>query len=194
MVRWEPGTRARLRAAALELFATHGYERTTAAEIAESVGVSERTFFRHFADKREVLFDGQDQFVGAFAAGSAGAPPGAGPMEMVAAALHAVADHFPDERRPDSRLRQSVIDANPALGEREQQKLAVLATGLAAALRGRGVDEPAATLAARSGVTVFSVAFARWIAPDEDRSLADLITGTLDELVRVTAAVGASRP
>ena len=56
MVRWEPGSAERLQKAALELFATRGFEQTTATEIAQSVGLTERTFFRHFSDKREVLF------------------------------------------------------------------------------------------------------------------------------------------
>lgn len=190
MVRWEPGTRERLFAAAVELFAARGYEQTTAAEIAQSVGLSERTFFRHFADKREVLFAGQDEFLAVFLAGLAGAPPDAGPMEQVSAALRAGTDLFPDERRPDVRLRQSVIDTNPPLREREEHKLAVLATTLAAALRERGVEEPAATLAARSGVTVFSVAFAQWIAAGEDRTLAMLVASAQDELARLTAFGG----
>lgn len=190
MVRWEPGTRERLFAAAVELFAARGYEQTTAAEIAQSVGLSERTFFRHFADKREVLFAGQDEFLAVFLAGLAGAPPDAGPMEQVSAALRAGTDLFPDERRPDVRLRQSVIDTNPPLREREEHKLAVLATTLAAALRDRGVEEPAATLAARSGVTVFSVAFAQWVASGEDRTLATLVASAQDELARLTAFGG----
>lgn len=192
MARWEPGTRERLFAAALGLFATRGYEQTTAADIAQSVGLSERTFFRHFADKREVLFARQEDFLSVFQDGIAAAPGTAGPMELVSAALQGTAEFFPDERRADSRLRQSVIDANPALGEREQHKLAVLGTVLAGALRDRGIGEPAATLAARSGVTAFSVAFAQWIAPDEHRSLAELIRWALTELARLTP--GAERP
>jgi AcrR family transcriptional regulator len=190
MVRWEPGTRQRLHAAAVELFATRGFEQTTAAEIARSVGLTERTFFRHFADKREVLFAGQEEFVGTFVDAIAGAPPEAGPMELVAAALGAVVDLFPDQRRAEVRTRQSVIDANPALREREQHKLAGLAVAMAGALRDRGVAEPAATLAARSGATVFTVAFAQWIAPHQQRSLTDLIARTFDELVRLTTAGG----
>lgn len=193
MVRWEAGTRDRLFAAALELFATQGYEQTTAAEIARSVGLTERTFFRHFADKREVLFAGQDEFLAGFLSGITAAAPGAGPMERVLAAVRGAAVLFPNRRRSDVRLRQSVIEENPALGEREQHKLAVLAAALARSLREQGVEEPAATLAARSGVTVFSVSLARWIAPGEDRSLADLIDRTHDDLVRLTAGVGHRR-
>src|SRR3954454_1483134 len=87
MARWEPGAPQRLQNAALELFATRGYEQTTATEIAQRVGLTERTFFRHFSDKREVLFYGQDVFVGAFLEGVDSAPPGASPIEVVACAL-----------------------------------------------------------------------------------------------------------
>ena len=99
MVRWEPGARERLQEAALGLFATRGFEQTTAAEIAQSVGLTERTFFRHFSDKREVLFDGQEQFLQAFVNGANAAPPEASPLEVVASALHSAASFFPDERR-----------------------------------------------------------------------------------------------
>jgi len=188
MVRWEPGAQRRLQAAALELFATRGYEQTTAAEIAAAVGLTERTFFRHFSDKREVLFYGQDQFVQVFLDGVDAAPPEASPLAVIGSALQAAASFFPDERRPLSRTRQSVIDQNPALQERELHKLAGLATTVAAALRVRGVSEPSATLAAESGATVFGIAFAQWIRPGEKRSLADIAAGVLLELQNLTAA------
>jgi AcrR family transcriptional regulator len=186
MARWEPGARERLQAAALELFATRGFEQTTAAEIAQSVGLTERTFFRHFSDKREVLFYGQDQFLQAFIDGANAAPPDASPLEVIASALHGAATFFPDDRRPYARTRQSVIDKNPALQEREQHKLAGLATTVAEALRARGTGEPAATLAAQSGATVFGIAFAQWIQDGETRSLADIASGVLHELVSLT--------
>ena len=192
MVRWKPGARERLQAAALELFATRGFEQTTAEQIAQSVGLTERTFFRHFSDKREVLFYGQDQFLQVFLDGVDAAPPDASPLEVIASALHAAASFFTDERRPYSRTRQSVIDQNPALQEREQHKLAGLATTVAQALRARGIGEPAATLAAQSGITVFGIAFAQWISEGESRSLADIASDVLRELVNVTGAVAAS--
>jgi AcrR family transcriptional regulator len=191
VARWEPGARERLQAAALELFATRGYEQTTAAEIAQAVGLTERTFYRHFADKREVLFLGQQQFDDGFRAGIDGAPPDAAPLAVVAAALRSAGAFFPDERRPFSRMRQGVIEANPSLQEREQHKLARLATTIGAGLRARGVDEPAATLAAQTGVTVFGIAFAQWIADGERRPLADIADGVLDEL---SALVDEVRP
>ncbi|MEP7090702.1 MAG: TetR family transcriptional regulator [Nocardioidaceae bacterium] len=186
MVRWEPGARERLQAAALELFATRGFEQTTAAEIAESVGLTERTFFRHFADKREVLFYGQELFLGSFLDGVDSAPRDASPLEVIACALHAAAGFFPDERRSHSRLRQSVIDRHHALQERELHKLAGLATAVSEALRARGIGEPAATLAAESGATVFGIAFAQWIRDGETRSLPAITSDVLDELRNLT--------
>jgi len=182
MVRWKPGAPERLQRAALELFATRGFEQTTASEIARSVGLTERTFFRHFADKREVLFFGQQQFAQAFLTGVAAAPPDASPMEVVASAVRCGSELFPAERRAHSRLRQSVIDQNPALQERELLKLAGLATTLTDALRARGVDDPAATLAAHSGVTVFGIAFGQWLREGEARPLAEIAAAVLDDL------------
>jgi AcrR family transcriptional regulator len=187
MVRWEPGAPERLQKAALELFATRGFEQTTATEIAQSVGLTERTFFRHFSDKREVLFYGQHRLAEAFLAGVDTAAPGASPIEIVASALQSAATFFPDERRPYSRTRQSVIDQNPALQERERHKLASIATAVAGALRARGVDELAATLAAESGATVFGIAFVQWIREDEQRPLADVAAAVLRELLTLTA-------
>ena len=193
MARWEPGARERLQVAALELFSTRGFEQTTTAEIAQAVGLTERTFFRHFADKREVLFFGQETFVQAFLDGIEAAPPQASTLEIVGAALASGALFFPDERRPYSRARQRVIDENPALQERELHKFSGLSTAMAAALRRRDVAEPAATLAAQTGSTVFGIAFATWIADGEDRSLGRIVEAVLDELRHLTrsAEVGA---
>ena len=196
MVRWEPGTAERLQKAALELFATRGFEQTTATDIAQTVGLTERTFFRHFSDKREVLFYGQNFFVQAFLAGVDTAPPSASPIEVIVCALRSATSLFPNERRSHSRTRQSVIDQNPALQERELHKFSSLAATLADTLRARGVDEPAATLAARSGITVFAVAFTQWIREGEQRPLADIAEAVLHELVTLIGgyAAGAAAP
>jgi AcrR family transcriptional regulator len=183
MVRWEPGAPERLQRAALELYAPRGFEQTTATEIAQAVGLTERTFFRHFSDKREVLFYGQHLLTEAFLGGVASAPPDASPIEVVAAALESAAVFFTDDRREHSRTRQSVIDRNPALQERELHKLATLATTVAEALRARGIGELAAALAAESGRTVFGLAFAQWIRDGEQRSLATISADVLGELL-----------
>ena len=189
MVRWQPGARQRLQAAALDLYVSRGFEQTTAAEIAESVGLTERTFFRYFTDKREVLFDGQDLLQQAFLDGLAGAPADAPPLAKIASALETSAAFFPDERRGYSRLRQAVIETHSALRERELLKLASLATAIAAALRAGGTPDPAATLAAKTGVMVFTVAFEQWIADGEDRPLGEMEHQVMREMAAIAAGV-----
>src|SRR4051795_7955411 len=83
MARWEPDARGRLRQAALELYGEHGFDQTTVAQIAERAGLTERTFYRHFADKREVVFSGEVH--GVLVTGLTDAPPSASPAEAVAA-------------------------------------------------------------------------------------------------------------
>ena len=190
MVRWEPGARERLQKAALELYAARGFERTTAADIAESVGLTERTFFRYFADKREVLFHGQDLLQQSFLDGVAAAPEGATALETVLFALESVASVFPDNRRPYSRMRQTIIVANPELQERELLKLARLSEAIASGLRERAIPEPQATLAAETGVTVFGIAFRQWLAEGEERSLAELERDILADLRALTSPAG----
>jgi AcrR family transcriptional regulator len=187
VVRWEPGASARLQAAALDLFAERGFEQTTASDIAEAAGLTERTFFRYFADKREVLFHGQEEFQQVFLDGVAAASLDASALDTVAHALRVASSFFPDERRPYARARQAVIVANPGLKERELLKMAWLSEAIAGALRERGVREPQATLAAESGVTVFGIAFRQWIAEGEERSLADVERDVLGELQGLSA-------
>jgi AcrR family transcriptional regulator len=182
MVRWEPGTSDRLRQAALELYDSRGFDETTAKDIAQAVGLTERTFFRHFADKREVLFNGQEQFQGAFLAGMDDAPATSTVFEIITRSLHSAAEFFPSEHREFARLRQRVIVANPALHERELLKMAGLATVLATAFRERHVPEPQASLAAQTTVTVFGVAFSLWLAPGEERAFSDIESDVLRDL------------
>ncbi|MFF4399700.1 helix-turn-helix domain-containing protein [Streptomyces sp. NPDC001480] len=191
MGRWEPNARGRLEQAALELYGERGYEQTTVAEIAQRAGLTERTFFRHFADKREVLFAGAASLQELFVSTASGAPGSAAPIDAVAAALEAVAARF-QERRAHARQRHAVIVANAELQERELIKLAALSAALADTLRGRGVKEPAASLTAEAGVAVFKIAFQRWIDADDERDLGHLVRESLDELKTVTA--GHARP
>jgi AcrR family transcriptional regulator len=147
--------------------------------------VTERTFFRHFADKREVLFWGAGNLRELFTTTIAAAPEGTAPIDAVAAALAAAAGHFED-RRDGVRQRQAVIDANAELQEREVVKLAALAEAVAEALRARGVTGPAAGLAAQAGIAVFRIAFESWVTADSAK-LADLLRESFAELRAVTA-------
>ena len=185
MGRWEPNSRGRLEQAALELYTQRGFDQTTVAQIAQRAGLTERTFFRHFADKREVLFWGESALHELLVGRVAGAPDGEAPFESVRAAVEGINPIF-DGRRDQAQRRQAVIAANAALQERELIKLASLSAGLADALRSRRVREPAASLTAEAGVAAFKVAFERWIDASNNRSLKDLIRESFDELQKVT--------
>jgi len=187
MARWEPDARGRLEQAALDLYDERGYDDTTVADIAERAGLTKRTYFRYFADKREVLFGGSEQLEELLVRAVEAAPPSAAPFDVVVAALDATGPMF-ETRRPRAVRRQGIIAANPELQERELIKLASLARALAGALRGRGVPGAAATLAAETGVTVFKVAFARWVDPANSASFAQVTHAALADLRAVTAA------
>jgi AcrR family transcriptional regulator len=186
MGRWEPDAAGRLRDAAMTLYAEQGFERTTVAEIADRAGVTARTFFRHYADKREVLFAGSDELRDHMLDALRSTPPSAPPMDAVRAALLSAADLFAD-RRDFSGRRHAVIAATPELRERELHKLASLAAAFDDALRKRGVAPVVASLAAETGIAVFRVAFERWVTEPGAPDLADLMRSTLAELAGLTA-------
>src|SRR5580698_6291600 len=180
MGRWEPNARGRLAQAAFELFGERGFDQTTAAEIAARAGLTERTFFRHFADKREVLFWGSSDLQQLLVDAVVSAPESAAPIDAIAAAMF-------QDRREGSRQRQAIIAANADLQERELIKLAMLAAALAGALRRRGTGEPTASLAAEAGIAIFKIGFERWVSPAGDQDLALIFRDSLGQLKAVTA-------
>lgn len=187
MGRWEPDSRGRLQEAALTLYAEKGFDQTTAAQIAEAAGLTERTFFRHFADKREVLFGGAHILGERILAGVTAAPPGDTPLDAVARGLDAGAAMLADGRRDLARKRHAVIAANPELREREFTKLADYSAAIAAALRQRGVEEPQATLAAASGMTVLRLALERWATDaDDGPDLTTVMRRSMEDLRALT--------
>jgi AcrR family transcriptional regulator len=186
MGRWEPNARGRLQQAAMELYLERGFEQTTVAEIARRAGLTERTFFRHYADKREVLFWGASSMQELIVKTLASAPDSAAPIDAVAIALEA-AGALIQEGGDWPRKRQDVIAANAELQERELIKMATLASAIRSALRERGVPDPAASLAAEAGIAAFRVAFERWISDPAQGDLSDVIRKSLEELKAVIA-------
>lgn len=182
MSRWEPNAAERLGVAAVELFADRGYENVTVADIAERAGLTKRTFFRHFADKREILFRGQDTYREMFADAIARAPAEVGPMEAVGAALLAFTAGFADDRREFLATRQAVIEANPDLKERDLLKTATLTAAMADALVARGVNPSTAKLAANVGALAFADALGCWLQPGNRKSMAELAADALRNL------------
>ena len=170
----------------MELYGERGFEQTTVAEIAERAGLTERTFFRYFADKREVLFGGTEAVRGLLMDAVAGAPESATPLEAIGTALTTFATMLDEQRgRTFARQRQRIIASNDELRERELIKLTIWAAALAEALRERGVDEAVATLAGEVGIAVFRTAFERWVATTRGPKLPERIREALDELNRL---------
>lgn len=177
----------RLVKAAMALFAEQGYEDTTVAQIAARAGLTKRTFFRYFSDKREVLFGGSQELQRIWLDAAAAAPPDATPLAVATAGFGPVADLFA-ERHQFAGVRAAIIEANPELRERELIKLQNLAGSLEGALVDRGVSVDAAVLAAQAAVTVFHVAFARWVQQDDPAAFRRLMDQSLQDLRAVTAA------
>ncbi|MFI5888945.1 helix-turn-helix domain-containing protein [Actinoplanes sp. NPDC051513] len=187
MARWEGDAAGRLREAAMRLYGERGYEQTTVADIAGEAGLTARTFFRHFADKREVLFAGSEILLTRMVEALDAVPVPDGPMRAVAASLDAAAVMLGRDRA-FSRRRQALIDANAELQERELIKMAKIAAALRDGLLRRGVPAADASLAAEAGIAVFRVAWEQWMAGSDDVDLPAVMSAARARLAAMTAA------
>jgi len=182
MARWQPNAPERLIVAALDLFAERGYENTTVIEIAERAGLTKSTFFRHFPDKREVLFGG-DAMATLLFEGIVAAPVQAAPLEAVSSALDAVGkEHFTPARREFSSHRRAVIASNPELREREALKGLGLTASMTDALRQRGVADLTSCVAADLGALALKMAYDRWSDTTNGDEFSEIARRTLGEL------------
>jgi AcrR family transcriptional regulator len=186
MSRWQPDARARLQRAAMALYSERGYDETTVAEIAERAGLTKRTFFRYFTDKREVLFWGSEILEQMMVAAIEAAPADTPALDLVAIALDAAAVRF-EEARDFAGPRHRIIASSPELQERELIKAASLAANMASALRARGFGDTAATLAAHTATMVMHVTFGQWIEDPTRTPFDQIAKHTLAELRQLTA-------
>ncbi|MCA2229387.1 TetR/AcrR family transcriptional regulator [Nonomuraea aurantiaca] len=192
MARWQPNASERLVAAALELFEERGYEHTTVIEIAERAGLTKSTFFRHFPDKREVLFGG-DTMAGLLAKGIAAAPATATPFEAVAHAMDAVSrEAFTPARREFGARRRAVIAAHPELREREALKGLGLTASMTEALKRRGVPDLAACVAAELGALALKIAYECWSDTTDGDDFGEVARRTLGDLQAASQTLGLS--
>jgi len=172
----------------MELFQERGYVSTTVEEIAARAGLTERTFFRYFADKREVLFSGSKELEKGIVDGIERSPRETSPLDAVAAAFEAAGAELQDRRDLHFvRARYALVTEHADIQERELIKLAALAVAVTKALHARGVPEPAASLAAEAGVAVFKIGFERWVREKKPRDLAAHIRAAVGALKAVTA-------
>jgi AcrR family transcriptional regulator len=188
--RWEPNARDRLAGAALELFSERGYQAVTVAEITERAGLTKASYFRHFTDKCEALFAGQDILVDLVRRATADASEDLSPRELVGAALDAMAVVFTPDRHTQAGTRQAVIDGVPELRERLTAKCAAIGQALATALQARGVPTTTAQVAGQLGQLAFTTASQQWIASPDGCNFATLARNALDDAVTAAAALG----
>jgi AcrR family transcriptional regulator len=172
--------RRRLQQAALELFRARGFDQTTAADIAERAGLNPRTFFRHFADKREVLFDGEADLKAALLRFVAEAPDGLTPVEVLLHAFRRTATILEDNR-PFSEPRLALIATTPTLRERDLAKGAAMAATITEGLRRRGVEHRLADLTAHIGWAAFHHAAQNWL-DDPERGLETYVERAFDDM------------
>jgi AcrR family transcriptional regulator len=191
--RWPPDARERLETAALDLFAENGYEETTVAQIADRAGLNRATFFRHFADKREVLFGGEEVLAGLFADGVRAAAPDATLTECLQAGFAAAGVAMTWQQRAKAAQRVQVVAANSELQERGLLKHARIARSISAALRERDVDGLTARLGAEVGMLAFTIAVERWMEPGNNEPFPRHAAAALSDL-QVRAAELDSRP
>jgi len=188
MARWQPNARERLVLAALDLFEQRGYENTTVIEIAERAGLTKSTFFRHFPDKREVLF-GAETMTRLLAGGITAAPAAATPLEAIGHAMEAVArEAFTPDRRAFTARRRAVIAANQELQEREALKGIALMAAMTGALRQRGVPDLTARVAADLGLLILKIAYERWSEVPDGDEFGAVARRTLSEMQAASAS------
>lgn len=186
MGRWEPNAGDRLREAALELFHEQGYDRTTVEEIAARAGLTERTFFRYYTDKREVLFAGAAALQESIVASIKAAPASTTPLDAADAAFAGTSEMF-EARRALARKRHELILAHRELQERELIKLASLGAAIAETVHGRGIGRPAASLIGDTAMAIFMNAFVRWVTDTKKHDLAHHMRATYADLRLATA-------
>jgi AcrR family transcriptional regulator len=182
MARWQPDARERLQQAALELFVEQGFAATTVPAITARAGLTTRTFFRHFADKREVLFADEADLPAYAEQLVAEAPADTSPLAIILEGLRAVAEARFESRKDTVRQWRAIVATDAGLRERELQKRAALAAAIGNGFHARGLDPIRAALLAETSVTLMYVSVTAWLESDDDRKLYDIIETALATL------------
>lgn len=194
MARWEPDASGRLLGAAIDLFTERGYDATTAAQIAERAGLTKTTLFRHFADKPEIVFQGQQLFMSLAVDGVAGAPGESAPFHILSAGVFALCTAHGADQRTIGRRLDPILSSSPELQERAVFKRFAITDALYHALAARMGNPRQAAVLADVGMRAYYDGFAAWIASTDEVSLSDVVRGELaayeSVLLTTTATAG----
>ncbi|MBT1585010.1 MULTISPECIES: TetR family transcriptional regulator [Curtobacterium] len=180
-MRWSPDARGRLERAAFELFAEQGYQATTVPQITARAGLTTRTFFRYFADKREVIFAG-DEIPDLARAAIEGAPAGIDPLDIVVHGLRTVADERFEGRHGEVGSVRRLVLSESSLRERDARKRADLTDAVRGAFVDRGLDPSEAAVIAETTVMLFHLALESWLTGPAERRMADVVDEQLSAL------------
>ncbi len=182
MARWEPGARERLIRSAFELFQERGFAETTVPQIAARAGVTNRTFFRYFGDKREVLFGSEDQAAAELRAALAAAPAGLGPAGLISWALRLIARELPAGHRDVLRAIRGIVESDEGLMERALSKRRAQCALLGDALQERGLRPAQAQLLAEAAVSALYIAIGEWVQRQDETGIDVLAIESLASL------------
>ena len=180
MGRWQTNARGRLAQAAIELYGERGYDATAVAHIAERAGLTERTFFRHYADKRDVLFAGEEELPEVVAQVFAHAAPDLGPLDVIVHGLQTVVAPRLQAHHAELRIRRDILRSDAALLERDASKLASLGRAATAGFAARGLSPLHAGTAAALAVGIYDVALNLWLDGDGTPTFVDTIATARD--------------
>jgi AcrR family transcriptional regulator len=183
-------TRAAIARVARELFSARGFSAVTLAEIAEAAEVGQRTLFRYFADKEELLFDEDAALQARLRAALASRPEQEPPATAVLEALLSLVAEWQDQRE-QGLVRREVIDASPALRARERAKHGAYQDVLLEGLTARGLDRAQGRLLAGVAVACVEEALSRWYADGGPGrpGLMDRLQETYAELAELHGAI-----
>ena len=184
MARWEPDARERLERAALDLFVERGFDQATVPDITARAGLTTRTFFRHFADKREVLFADADRMPLLAAGVVHDADPELAPWDVVRGSLADLIAAAFEGRREQLIRRKAVVDGHDGLRERELHKMEAVVDSVTTAFRARGVDPLTASVVAETAVGLVKVSLRRWLTTQPEQPLRELLHASLEALDR----------
>jgi AcrR family transcriptional regulator len=162
MARWKPNAQNRLVQSALELFTEQGFNETTVEQIAKRADLTTRTFFRHFSDKREVLFMNDEFRPNSENKMHSQTSETVDVMNLINQGLIESAQHYENQREM-LKVRQKIIDSDKGLLERELRKREELRIGLTCSFALAGVSALQAELAAKVAMGIFTTAMTRWI-------------------------------
>jgi AcrR family transcriptional regulator len=188
MTRWEPNARERLERAAFELFTAQGFAQTTVPQIAERAGLTTRSFFRHYADKREVLFGTEGEIPERIAMLMGSRPPGLTLIELIVWGVQAMMRELITDEREDQKARRAIIQADPGLQERELRKQLEVSNAIRDTLRDQGLDAVTASLAGKLATAISSTALERWLEAPDDRTLAECVAEAGQSLGKLLAS------